>query len=839
MPHPPKPPLLGRLLFRLRRLGDRRTDVRQDLLELFEKRVGVVGTAQARRRYIHDVISLWMTSANSSRSRRSRMSVSRWLGGALQDARFGLRVFRHQAAGVGLSLVGLAVAIGLATSAFTVTNAFNFKPVGVAEPERAARAHPPLSPDDFKIVQAGARTAKLEGSIHFRPSVTSTTGASLGRAVPMRFVTDTFLPTFGAEIAYGRPFVPDDARPGATPAAILSHGYWRTFFASDRNVIGQSLVVNHQPVVVVGVLEAGFTGPFNPTMAPAMWLPLQAVATVNPGTVVDPIEIAVHLSRPGIGEPTAHELTSLAGVTMKVAHVGPELTDDDEMMLWVTGAIVGLVVLLASANVANLLLASATTRVQEIRTRVALGASRARVIRQLLTESAVLGLAAAGLAVVVTTWMTGLAVSLFGPEMAAVDLGIDWRVLAFLTGTSLLIGAGSGLLPALQGTRRTPVTIGRTRRFLLGVQAAASIMLLILTSLFTRALIESVGAPAPFEGDRIVRLTAAPRGETSVADRDFYAAAAERVLTVPGVEAVSLVERSPYDDGTVMTVTESGRPYRMKWNRSDAALFDLLDLTLLKGRAYTTHEVATSAAVAVIDRSVERDFWPDGTAVGSTLARVSADHADVRIVGVVEGAPSRASRSGAGAAPVIYLPLAPTGTPRILARIATATDIPLVALKDSVAALDAGRWVTAGLLSEDRERGLQVPRLVASIAGLVGGIALALAVVGMFGVTAVMVAARRRDIGIRLAIGASRHAVVASVFAEGMRPVVIGLVCGLLLAWQGAQVFASFLWAGVSPRDPLSFAVAACVLLATACAGVLIPARRAAAVNPVESLRAE
>jgi hypothetical protein len=301
-----------------------------------------------------------------------------------------------------------------------------------------------------------------------------------------------------------------------------------------------------------------------------------------------------------------------------------------------------------------------------------------------------------------------------------------------------------------------------------------------------------------------------------------------------------LAEHPPFDSSFhPISSTLDGRPYRLLQNRTDTSYFDVVGVSLLKGRMYTADEVTTGAKVAVITSDLEADFWPDDVALGATLDRVSPEYAGVRVIGVVPDTAPKVMKARYASAPTVYLPITQQAAARIVVR--TADEAPaLVSLAQQVVvALDPRRTTTARLLSDDFARQLEGPRMAATVAGVVGAVALCLAIAGVYGVTAVVVIARRRDIGIRLAIGASRGQVVFAIFRECMRPIAFGLVCGLVLAALGAQVLAFALFAGVSPRDPLAFASAAGVLVLATVAGVFLPSRGAASVDPVESLRAE
>ena len=874
-------PFLSRLLLGLGRLGDRRADITSDMLELLEKRRASRGRAYAWRRCIADAFSVWLRSpAETSQSSITTRPRSRWYADIPTDVVYATRVFRRQAGVVSMGVLGLAVAIGLTTTVFSAANTA-FKPLGVSEPERVFKlartaglsnlAYETWPFAEFLALQASGKTAALEGSVASRLALSDVPGDEGGTAVTARFVTDGFISTFGGSAILGRLPGPGDNAPGAAPVVALSHDYWRSRFNSDREVVGQTKYIGAKGVAIVGVLAPAFKGPFEMNRQPAMWLPLSAAEGLDPyagpfsPSSVAPIDVVGRLAATSTRAQTEAELAALASglqsattpastIGALVSNVQHELEADDLLLLSMILLVVGLVVLLASTNVANVLLAGATMRRGEIGARLALGASRGRIVRQLLTESLFLGAIAGVLGLLLTGWMSklALAMSLF-PE--GLDLAADARVYLFVTSVSVLAGVLSGLTPALYGGRgrltdalkesSTQAGAGlqgsRARSIFLGVQAAASAVLLVLTALFTRSMMEVANRELGFDPDRLVSVSAfAPRAGSELPDKEFFTAALERVRALPGVEGAALVQHPPFAPSyNPVAATLNGGRYRLVRNETAANYFDVAGFRLLQGRTYTDAEVASGARVAVITAGLARDFWPDGDAVGSSLERVVDGFKEIQVIGVVSDAVPHVSSPGYSGAQAIYRPLSARTAPRMVVASTSASSVALRAIKEGLSALDARRVVTVHVVREDMERGTQWSRTFVSMAAIVGAVALLLAVVGVFGVTAFVVEARRREIGIRLAIGASRMDVVMTMYWQGMKPVVIGLAVGLGLALLGSQLFSWALYANTSPRDPLSFVAAAVVLLLATGAGVFIPARRAARVDPALSLRAE
>ena len=538
-----------------------------------------------------------------------------------------------------------------------------------------------------------------------------------------------------------------------------------------------------------------------------------------------------------------------AGVGFRPA--GNEFTGDDLQMSAIFGTIVGLILLLAVTNVANILVAGATARQQEIGSRLALGASRARIVRQLLTESLLLGLLAGAAGFAMTWLITPLIAAMFYIP-PAIDLAPDLTLVAFITSVSVLFGVAAGLAPARVGTRMNVVSVlkggtqqagaapraRRLRAVFLAVQAAASVMLLILTALFTRALLQASRPDLPVDRLVTIATSVSPAG-VHVADETFWGAALQRVRSLPGVENAAVLLAPPLRSAPVpANVTLEGRRYRVEQNQVSPEYFDILGLGFVAGRPYTLGEYAQNAPVAIITSSLANDFWPRGDALGATLDQVSDFYAGIRVIGIVADLPpppgSRRSTADSG---VIYRPVSQPDDAQMLVLLTSQGAASFHALGAAVGAIDPGREPRLSRVSDELDRRLAAPRAFALAASILGALALVLAVIGILGVTFVLVGQRRRELGLRMAIGATSWDVVGIVVRQGMWPVIVGLVVGIGLAWMGTQVIRSYLVGGVSARDPLSFGFAATVLLASAAAGLLIPARRAIRVNPVTVLR--
>jgi predicted permease len=874
----PRPPALGRWLLKLTPLKQHRADIEADLADLFASRLAERGAGYAKRRYLVDVLSLWRHGQPVVEGEgMTRLGGRRWrpLEGVTDDVRFAFRLFRRQAGTVSVAVAGLATAIALATIVFSVFNTFNLRPLGVADPDAVVVVHKydfkagrtvSLTPPEYNSLRDSLRLLKLEASVALAPDI-GQPGEVGTPPANVRFVSGTLVKTFGGRTILGRAIDVSDDWPGAPLVTTLHHAYWTRRFNADPAVVGRTILVAGVPVTIVGVFDRSFTGPFRAVSATAALLPMSALASLAPTRNANgyrPLDVVGALARPATAAQAESEASGVlrglglvppdpgaeTGSPVRVRTVREQVTDDDLVMLSVFLTIIGLVLLLAATNVANLLLASATTRYQEIGARLALGANRGRIVRQLLTESVLLGSLAGVAALLLTAWFTPIAASLvqIPPE---VDFRTDWRVAAFVAVLSTLAGVVAGLAPARFGAAGDVLAslkgggaraggaprAARTRSIFLGVQAGVSIVLLILTSLSVRALVQVSTTSPDFDVDRFVNLFAARAAGGRVPDDQFWTLALERVRSLPGVEAAGLAQTLPF-----MGSFKNARPERnapglaVEWNEVSPGYFGVIGYRVARGRLYTADESAVRAPVAVITSNVAQAYWPNEEAIGSSLERVAgAKFRDVRVIGIVIDPAPRAIPQREAGAGIIFRPIADWTATRMAVRIAEGPT--LQALRSAVTAIDPARNPQLQFIRDMRDRQLLVPRALAAIGSVFGGLALLLAIIGVVGVTAFVVAQRRREIGIRMAIGATRADVIRSVLVQGMRPIGIGLVTGTAVAFLAAPLVREVMYGGISERDPLAFGAAAAVLLASALCGMLVPARRASRTDPASVLK--
>lgn len=863
----PRPPRLARWLLRLRPLGSRRAEIEADLHEVFVDRLNRYGAHRAALRYYLDVLSVW----------RWNPSGVRLLRDAAQDLTHGLRIFRHNPGAVAVTILGLALAIAVSTSVFSVLNIVAFRDTGVADPGSAVRVQRAWARGvsaawpygDYLALREGSRQTVIESSL---------SGGARFSATPSTFTDDTaqpvstmyigggYLGTFGARPWLGRILGPADDAVGAPPAVVVSHGFWTRSLDADRAIVGRQLWLNGVPVTVVGVTDPSFTGIAN--VAPALWIPFAVYPALSGGspftresaTWVDVVgrkpagstiaqaeaELSVVAAAMGRDSRDPYRPT---GVRLESARSINRPTDAKVIALMVAFVltVVGLVMLLACVNVANLQFASAIQRQREIGVRLALGATRARLIRQLVTESLVLGLAAGVIGLLITMWLVPTVATLVRLPVT-INLAIDLRVYLFLAVVSVMAGVGAGLAPARHGTRgdlMTPLKgdgprVGasgrpsRLRAALIGVQAAASVVLLVAAALLTRAAVRAAHVDLGFDAQHLVAVTAGfGRGYDEARTKAYWDLALERIRAAPGVRAAALADHAPYLGHGVFTLAREGRQYRTLLTRTSPDYFATLGLRVVRGRTYTPQEVAAAAPVAVINETLAREFWPGADPIGASVETFDRKIRST-VIGIVSDSITARLRELRPA--TMYWPLTIAGTGRIVVRTTGQPETVVPSLRDALQPLDPRIRLDIALVADGLEKELDQPRILASLSGALAALALALALVGIYGVTSFVTGQRMREIGVRIAVGATSADVMRLLLADSLRPVSIGLCAGVAIALVAGRVFTGILY-GIKAQDPVAFAGAVLVLFVSAAVAVYIPTRRASQADPVFVLR--
>jgi len=816
------------------------------------------------------------------------------MDGLLRDLRYGLRQLAASPVTTAAAVLSLALGIGVNTAIFSFVDALFLAPLPVAEPDRLVAiyttdpANPgllPLSHPNFADLAREPPPA-LAGVAGVRGvRVALAVGGGEPAPVPADLVSGGYFELLGVEAAHGRTFgrETDDA-PGAHPVAVLSDHLWRRGFGADRAAVGRTVRINRRPYTVVGVAPAGFRG-VNLLSAPELWLPLGQrgeLATGALGGFFDQRRALMMgvVGRLAEGVPSraaesalaaaARELEraypqdnrrrGLAAVPIARAAIHPGQRDAFVLAGRALAAVAGLVLLVACANVANLLLARSAARRKDFAVRLAVGSGRRRLARQLVVEGLLLAAAGGALGVLVGVATRELLWT-FRPPMLpeGLDVGLDGRVLAFTAAVSVLTGLLFAALPAVRSARTDLVThlkidpgtsVGGRRRFgladaLVAAQIGFSLVALVGTALFLRSLDAVYAMDLGFEKERLVSvgfdLGAQGYGRPRAEALQRRALAAADAL--PGVESAALAERGLLDaTGVQRRVAIDGRAdpegdaVLVRVNAVGPGYFETVGVPRVAGRLFAEADREGAPRVAVVNRTMAERFWPGDDPVGRRFAFVGSE-GSIEVAGVV--ADAKYVSPAEDPMPYIYLPLAQGWVPAttLLVRTAGPAEPVVAPLRSALRRLDPELPLDGPTAVGDFLRAFPSGLRMASVfLGTFAALAVVLACLGIFGVTEHSVSRRRRELAIRMAMGARRRDVLAGVVRRGMGVVGVGLLLGIAAAALFARWIARFLVAA-SPADPLAFVLAAVLFVAVAAAALVVPARRAAATEPAGLLR--
>ena len=819
-----------------------------------------------------------------------------------QDVRHGARVLRKSPGFSAVAVLSLALGIGANTTIFTVVNAILLHPLPVKDISQVVE----LDTIDTKTHVGFANATKI--GLSFRnfqdyqkqnevlSGVTciialplTWSGGAEARQVNGQMVSANYFDVLGLQPAAGRFFLPDeDTKLSGNNVAVLSYSFWTNKLGSDPNEIGKTLTLNAVPYTVIGVAPKGFKGTFTFGSAEQIWVPTSMYPQILTGFGLEFFNdrrflntLAVGRLKQGIGinqaeaslKTIASQLEkdfpkdnggrSIALTHLAEAAVGVNQHDQIALAGTMMMTVVGLVLLIACANLANLLLARAARREREMGLRAALGASRPRLIRQMLTECILLSLigGAAGLAI---AYAGRTVLWSFRPpfiQVDSIDLSLDSNVLIFTLGISLLTGVLFGVAPAFKasvpdladtlklGGRGGSIGWGRNRlRSLLVVsEIALSLVALVGAGLFVRSMRDAQKMDPGFEPKNLFML-AFDLGALHYDEghgQQFLRAVVERANATPGVKAAAVASNFPLGGGFARTVFPEGEDestgYRGTLTQLDditTGYFDALRIPLVRGRVFTDADRKETTPVAIINEAMAKKFWPNQEAIGKRF-HFFGDTMLREVVGIARN--STVNAIGEDPVPLVYLPVAQDYAPAATLQVqTTGKPEPVIAgVRAQIQSLEPNLAITnVQTIGEIIDQGLWAPEMGAALLTVFGGLAMVLAAVGVYGVLAYSVTQQTREIGIRMAMGAERRDVLGLVVGQGLKLTGAGLALGILVALGLTRQLSSLLF-NVSAYDPLTYAGVTVILVSVALLACYIPARRATRVDPLVALRYE
>ena len=815
----------------------------------------------------------------------------------MQDIRFGVRMLIKNPVVTIVAVVTLALGIGANTAIFSAVNGLLLRPLPVANADRLTVVGCQMKGLDIGSPMSYADYRDLREQTHGFSQLMGYELTGVGMeadrktdALLVGYVTGNFFTGLGLQPSQGQ-LISGEAseKPGNTAEMVLGYNFWERRFNADPNVIGKQVKLNGKPAIIVGVAPKGFRGPYSLVDMQA-YLPLGSWSllgsSTDPFTKRDNRRLRVlGVLEPGVSRQAAQSSVNVVmqrlaqaypedkDLTMRVypewmARPEPDPTNGTVFAMLAFMVLAGLVLLVACTNVANIVLVRATGRAREMAVRAALGASRFRLSRQLLTESLILGLAGGAAGLMLGAWvsrmLSSIDIEVFGSRLIF-DFSLDWRVFTFAFVAAGLTGVLVGLWPAFrisrsdlnkvlhEGSRGILAGTGRSimRNALVVVQVAISLTLLVVAGLFVRSTRNAEHAYFGFEPSHVLNLIMDPRnvGFDDQRSRIFYRELEDRIKTLPGVEHVSLAASIPmgYSE-EVRTVYVEGVTAQNKesapsifCNDVSVDYFTTMRIPLVRGRVFNRQDTHKSPHVAIVNEAMAKRFWPDQDVIGKTFRIDAADGPVLQIVGLAKQ--GKYTSPTDDAVSFFYMPAdqRPVSMRALQIRTANAPEalipdaervihelapgLPLVGVESMEQTLEGGN-------------GLFIFRVGTRFSGALGLLGLILALVGVYGVISYAAAQRTHEIGVRMALGADRGSILRMVLRQGFILVGLGVGVGLVITFGATRLIASLLL-DVSPSDPLTFSLVAAFLASVGLLASLIPARRAMNVEPLRALKYE
>ena len=806
-----------------------------------------------------------------------------------KDIRYGIRSLLKHPGFTAIVIVTLAVGIGASSAIFSVVNTVLLRPLPYAQAERivaiqaltADGKRVQVTPADFLDWRAQNTVFEQLAAILTRPANLAL--ADQAERIDLAMTSANFFSVFGTVPERGRLFIPSDEQAGHAPVVVISHSLWQRRFDGDSSMVGKPITLDGASYTVVGIAPAGFQYP-NKT---DVWLPPFRLAPTM-SERQDPTQVrgfgmlaAVALRKPGV--PLTQAASEMETITARLRQQYPEtnnrrlfrvvslhthlIGETGTMLLLLFGA-VSFVLLIACANVANLLLASAATRQKEMAIRTALGASRLRVVRQLLTESLMLAFAGGAMGLLLAIWGVALITKLLPQDFPRLaEINLDWRVLGFTLVASVLTGILFGLAPALQ-ISKTDVQESlkesgrgasssrrhnRLRNLLIVGEVALSVVLLVGAGLLFRSFLQLEAVHTGFTSQQVLTVQLSPAGSNYRRDADymaFYSQTMQRISGIPGVESVGAINTLPLDKGPTAGFRIEGRPPLTidKWPGGNyrtvsADYFRALNIPLVQGRTFNERDTENAPLVIIVNQALAARDFPNEDPVGK---RINLGNMDPKgqpvwweIVGVAANVRSLELREEA--TPEFYLSALQDTFRNMFVVVRTSVEPTSVAASVRRAAAEVDKTAAVSdikTMEHIVNDAVTQPRFNLFLLGLFSGIALLLSAAGIYGVTAYSVTQRTHEFGIRMALGAQVSDVLKMIVKQGMVLIAIGIAVGLLASFALTRLLRTLLF-GVTVTDPLTFVAITLLLTAVALLACYIPARRATKVDPLVALRYE
>ena len=800
----------------------------------------------------------------------------------LYDLRYGFRMLLKNPGFTLAALITLALGIASSTAIFSVIDGVLLHPLPYPDSENIVILHPTnrstgalgggFAPANY--IDYAAQSDVFTEMSASRGEQFSLSDGDRPERVRGTMATSNFFPLFGVSPILGRALLPSDEQPGRSHVVVLSSELWARRYGSDRNIIGREISLNDEPHTVVGVMPPNY----QPDGYGELWVPSAfgiPTNSIRPNVDPRPIRSSSYLDvyarlKPGVTLDKAR--AQLDAISRRLEqqyqndnqdagiHVTPlheDVVGGIKPVLLLLFAAVGFLLFIGCANVANLLLARAATRSREISIRAAMGASRSRLVRQLLTESVLLAVLGGILGALLAAWAIPLLMAMAPPALRNFkEIGLNPQVLSFSLGVSVITGMLFGLAPAISSSTSNPAESlkqgerGSTgggsgrRAFLIATEVGLSLILLIGAGLMIKSFANLTKVAPGFNSDRLLIFNIGASARADEAGQfAFYQQVVERVAAVPGVESVAAISRLPFSGGN--SSRTFNRPGSTKEDRADIRIatpdyFRTMQIPLVRGRNFNEHDTKDATLVTIINEQTAKDVFPGEDPIGQFIENYGPKSEKLQVVGVVGNVRHLALETAPR--PELYQPLGQGMWPLVNIAVRTAPENPLTLLPAVQQAVwSVNKSVALGnprSMNEMIARTLLQKKFTMLLLSIFAATALVLAAVGLYGVISYSVAQRTRELGIRIALGAQRGDVLRLILRQGMTVVAAGVIFGVAASLGLTRLIASLLY-GISANDPVTFFLLSAALVLVAFIACWLPARRASAVDPIVALHAE